>query len=320
MRRRNLVIGISFLGVGFLLSPALAWWPLAHGLIAIDSGSTAGPGWHQAPDIWSSVSWEWTTLGVSDDFCWGHLNRRTYGNWPGRKLVQPSYYPTAGQQTDNNPYRHMSVLVSKLLEDNRHWTMQSLYIGFGAHNAEDMAGPAAQKTHFDLAPGALNPADVAKWLTHKGVETAIEKVAYVAICYAGDANVAFDTNGEPVGLPAPYDSIISAPTGCDASDGLLCLATKAFRKKQQTVDTVDPVGVNVRTREQIFQLRLHEIDLVLIEDALLGFTRADFGSAWIDLYGYYPLPPTVLEDPVWPEAPFWRLYYNAAVAAASLVW
>jgi len=274
-----------------------------------------GPGYHQAPDIWPSVNWDWQNIGVADEFCWGHVCYRWYGT-PGqwkRKVVQPAYYDIPAQRLDNDPARHMRVLFEKLDPMRRTLSMDRMIFGFAAHNAEDQAGPGLYFVHFGLAPGALSPGDFIKWSTHKEVEMAIEAVAYVEICYGGDQYAAFDAQGDPVGLPnsPPFDySAIAGATSGDAdSDGLLCLAMKVFRKKQQTVDRVELNGLLPKTRQEIGNSR--QLEIKMSETDLLWFDEGYFLDANDKLYGN--------PYPIWPEAPRWKEYFDQAVQDANAV-
>jgi len=313
MRRGTIVASLTCLVGAVLGRSALAWWPLAHGLIAVRGGPVVSPGYHETPDIWPSVNWDWQNSGVADEFCWGHVCFRWYGT-PGelgRNVVQPAYYDVGAQRSDNDPARHMRVLFEKLSPIRRTLSMDRLPLGFAAHNAEDQAGPGLYFVHFNLAPGALSVADGAKWSRHQEVEMAVEAVAYVEICYGGNRDAAFDAQGKPVGLPyAPpfdYRTIAGATTGDAASDGLLCLAMKAFRKKEQTVDRVVPAGLMPKDRIDITNSRQQEIKMSQAD--LLWFDVGQYLDARNTLYGN--------PDPAWPEAPRWREYFDQAVQDAN---
>jgi len=311
---------IVILALGVCSGPVLGWWPLTHSLIAVKGGPAVSPGHHQAPDIWES--WDpniWESLGVSDRFCWTHVNRRTYGSpgEGGRKIVKPRYYTWGYQRIDNDPAEHMRKLYLKLRADRRTVSMYDLFLGFAAHNAEDQAGRTTfTHVHFDLAPGAESPVDAGKWLLHCRVERAIEAVAYVEICYGGDEYAAFDGYGSPVGFPnspIDYTVIKDATTGDVDSDGMLCLAMKAFRKKQQTVDTIELKGLDVMDRPAITNQRQQMVHMS--QEALLWFDQAYYRGAAERLYG----DPQQGKDPIWPEAPYWRDYFDQAVQDANAI-
>jgi len=297
---------VAVLSLGLCVSVTWAWWPLAHSLLGVDSGLEISPGYHQAADTWES--WDpngWGYKGVMDEFCWSHVCPRT--DW--YYIVRPWYYDYGIKYQDNDPAEHMRVLIEKLLPEHRVLPkMEEFRKGFAAHNAGDQGGVGGKHTHFDLAPCADAWYHIYRWWYHARVETAIESVAYVAICYGNDANVAFDpNNGNPVGLPGPYAGIIGSSGGDTDTDGLLCLAMKVFRKKQQTVD-LDPgelKGLTPLSRTTIGQKRAANIKTSA--GGLLTFNRDQWEADRHMLY----------EDPIWPEAPLWREYYDAAKQAAS---
>jgi len=285
-----------------------AWWPLAHGLISVDRGSIAGPGYQQVPDIWSSADYNyWETIGVTDEFCWGHVCRRTYPAGELRRIVEPEYYPLPAQAIEHSPARHLRELFFKLSQGRRSESMSDTYRGWSDHNDADQVTVVFQKFHFDVAPGAHTPSDLEKWLKHYEVEWSIEKVAYVDIVWYGDPNRAFAPSGEAVWPRAPYQGIVDAPTGDYQSDGLICLAMKAFRKKGQILDTVECGGLTVQNRGRITDQRANNIRMS--RSSLLGFTRTDYHTAMVTLYG----DPNTATPPTWPEARFWRNYYDALV-------
>ncbi len=306
---------VVIVGVGACAAPVLGWWPLAHSLIGVKGGPAVSPGYHQIPDIWPSRTWDWENLGVTDEFCWTHVNRRSYAGAGFRKVVKPTYYTFADQRIDNDPAEHMRKLYLKLRTDRRTVSMYNLFPGFAAHNAEDQAGPTTSThVHFDLAPGAEFPLDFGKWSIHKDVEKAVEVVAYVEICYGGDEYAAFDAYGNPVGFPnspIDYTVIKDATSGDVHSDGMLCLAMKAFRKKQQTVDTIELKALECLPRSQITTLRTSgDTKIDMSTAALLNFNMGDYVDANNALYG---------DPPIWPEAPYWRDYFDQAVEDANAI-
>jgi hypothetical protein len=309
-------------------SAALAFWPLTHGLLGVDSGLNISPGYHQAPDTWPSYDPNNVTAGIFDEFCWGHVIPRYWGYWCPR----PWYYGFGGKYVDNDPAEHIRVLLNdKLLPAHVvQPKMGEFRRGFAAHNAEDQGGAQGKNTHFDLAPGAESFLTIPYWLKHGPVEEAIESVAYVDICYAGDANLAFIPNdGNAVGLPSSpvdYAAMIDSSVGDTDTDGLLCLAMKVFRKKQQTVDLHAEYlkALTPLSRSAIGSKRIQSLSMSRAK--LLGpVTRAKWEEGSETLYGYWRWegPPGdedwVWYPPIWPEAPNWRQYYDAARQAASQV-
>jgi len=322
MRPYRIALMAWLISLGCCVSISLAWWPLAHGLLGVDSGLNISPGYHQAPDTWPSYDANHLTDGIKDEFCWGHVTPRYWLYWCPR----PWYYGYGTKYQENDPAEHMRLLIEKLLPEHQVLPkMEDFRKGFAAHNAEDQGGPAGKHTHYDLAPGGEDFYTAVLWEKHAPVEKAIEKIAYVDICYGGDANIAFDPNGDPVGLPTSpvnYAAMIGSSVGDAETDGLLCLAMKAFRKKQQTVD-LNPAHLKALTplsRSDIGQLRSSCLGM---SSTLLRFTRSDYTRAretllqWhyvIDEEGQSRLVP-----PDSPEGPNWAQYYDAAKQAASAV-
>lgn len=316
MRPNPIALLVAFVSLVCCVSIAFAWWPLTHGLLGVDSGLNISPGYHQAPDTWPSYDSNNPFLGILDEFCWSHVTPRTGKYY----VVPPWYYAYTPKYQDNDPAEHMRILIQKLNEYHRVLPkMEEFRKGYAAHNAEDQAGPDGKHTHFDLAPGADSWYNLARWPLHKDVENAVESVAYVDICYGGDANVAFDSNGVAVGFPnspVDYTVMVNSSAGDADTDGLLCLAMKAFRKKQQTVQTDAMKGLTPLSRSEIGQKRIKHIDMS--SQSLLNFTC----SKWVvDRRRLFGDPNYPEEDPnrlpIWHEAPLWRQYYDAAKQAAS---
>ena len=283
-----LAVAVS-IALGFLASPGWAWWPLAHCVLSIEGNSPAGPGYHNSADIFPSWHLNWENTGVTDEFPWTHELQRTATGML-RLILKPTYYGDSSQEQDNSASKHMEILcTSKLQRTNpQPDSWDQTRIGWAAHNREDQAGLFGEKAHFDLFPGPNTPLQAALWLDHRDFEKHCEVLIYIHVCWlaavgTGDPNDAvaagFDGNGDPVGLPAPYDVIIDTPTGNVYSDGLICLAMKAFRKKQQTIDTIDLEGLAPRSRSEIMSWRVNTINTS--KDGLLNFALSDYNEAWI---------------------------------------
>jgi len=278
--------------------------------MALDAGSSTGPGYHNSPDFWDSKHITFPDGGVSDEFAWGHVYLRQYGfvGEPLRKAIEPNSYPSQLRSDDNDPAKHMETFIQdKLLDQNITDSMVQLSRGWARHNAEDRAGPLGLSWHFHAAYAPQNLGEIIeKWEKHRDVEDAVDKVLYVEVCWGGLVDTAFDEYGEPTGLYGAFPNMIGASTGDAQSDGLILLSMKAFRKKQQVIDTVTYEGGPVKSLQEIEDSRISEIQSKLNEDSLLNFTRADYEEA-----------DDLLETPGEPEWNRWWDYYLAAKAAAG---
>lgn len=274
MRKATTVGVLVSLSVCVMVARVFGWGTLAHCVMALKAGSAAGPGYHNSPDFFPSKHAGWDLIGVTNEFCWTHeVQRTSTGSMPFHFVAMPTYYANPWQEVDNSASEHMGILLAgKLLQPRRTQSMQSLRVGWAAHNREDQAGPALCKAHFSLFPGPLVPEQTDTWYWHGVYEIYCDHLVFVFVCwleYTGNYDAAlaaaFDAVGWGTTLPPPYDTILGASTGDSASDGLICLAMKAFRKKQQTVDTVPACygGMDVKSRAQVANSRTQEVDLSL---------------------------------------------------------
>ncbi len=105
MRPNRIALMAWLISLGSCVSISLAWWPLTHGLLGVDSGLHFSPGYRQAPDTWPSYDSNHPSLGIMDEFCWGHLVPR-YGLYYVRR---PWYYGGGVKYQDNDPTEHMRL-------------------------------------------------------------------------------------------------------------------------------------------------------------------------------------------------------------------
>lgn len=298
------------LGVG--TSRAFGWGTLAHCVAAVKAGSSAGPGYHNSPDFFPSKHIGWEGTGVTNEFCWTHEVQRTSTEpMPWHRIMKPTYYSNPSQGVDNSASTHMQLLLAgKLRSDRQTASMQHLRVGWAAHNREDQAGPPLCKAHFALFPAPHTPSEISLWWDHALYERYCDHLVFVQVCwleYAGTIEAAvaaaFDAQGHGTTLPPPYDVILNAPTGDDGSDGLICLTMKAFRKKQQTVDTISLYyeGMEVKSSVDIAASRAAEVTLS-VQDLIQGR---------LDLNTYTAAVWWALAHPEHLD------YWNAAISAAA---
>lgn len=301
--RRQICIAVAAFMVGLccFAQPAFAFGTLSHCIIAEQAGSSINIGYHLAPDFWESKHIGWENTGVADEFCWTHEVRRTRTG-ALRKLLEPTYYTVSAQRLDNSASEHMKVLInSKLKTTPVTQSMRDVIKGWEVHNKEDQSGPGAQRAHFDLFPAPDTAASVPiDWPRHAIFEKYCDVLLYVDVFYGGDPDAAFSgLLGTPVGFPA-WSEIPYALTGTTNSDGLLCLAMKVFRKKQETIDTVELDTLTPVDRTDVTATRFAQAQSKIPD--LLTFN--------IDIY-------YLAKDWATSNGNLYWSYYTAAVAAAT---
>lgn len=316
MNRIGFVVTVGSVGIHVCATGLLAWGTLAHCVISIQANSTAGPGYHNAPDYFPSKHIGWEDFGVTDEFCWTHLTQRTSAEGsPWHWINMPTYYQNPLQEADNSPSEHMAILLGqKLRADRRTLSMTQLMRGWGAHNREDRAWYLNNSAHFYLFPGPNSHEQVLLWQDHRRNEWYCNILVYVDVIWQGDVDAAFagfEDGSPPTGFPPDWEALLlGQPTGDDASDALVCLAMKAFRKKQQAVDTVVPCGVQVQSRSAVLASRDAEVGL------LLGYQHLMAGENYFRRYQYYEAKDWMQHDPMGlGQQVVW--FYFAAVLAAG---
>ncbi len=310
MSGRTRIVCVALFCSCTLASHLFGWGTLAHCVIALKSGSPAGPGYHNSPDFFPSKHLGWSNSGVTNEFCWTHEVQRTSLTSPHRAMV-PTYYTNGWQELDNSASRHMQILLGgKILPERVTQSMECLRIGWAAHNREDQAGPPLCKAHFGLFPGPSAASELYLWLNHAFAEAYCDHLVFVLVCwleYTGDTDTAiaaaFDDLGRGTTLPPPYDAVLSASSGDFESDALVCLCMKVFRKKQQTVDTIPALyeGMGVQSMGGVRDSREQEIKLSLQDLIVNRLDRATFYRAVEWAFGN----PQYLD------------YWNAAIAAGA---
>jgi hypothetical protein len=273
-----------------------AWGTLSHAIIGYKTGT--GPGYNNNADFWAPQHYTGLSQSpgvvVSPYFMWSHELRRSLGDIDFRNALEPTYIPG----NENSPVHHAQILLDPKLKSSNQ-TFQNTYQGWRAHNIAD------HLVHYTIftAPkgGTLNPISIVNtWRNHTKDEDRVSIILYVQKLYGGDLNRAFLPNGKPAGWK------FTKISGDQKSDAFINLLQKVFRKKQGSVDTLNPETIPVQGAAVISGLR-KDMENGIAKN-LFGFTRDDYFDALNS--------PINQRDPVTNKVP-WREAYDTAIAQIS---